>query len=505
MVVVSGQTVTEVDTATGAVSSVSDPRYAAVTQAVLANSQVYLLDGGSHRLDVLALDPLAALGLLAVLAGSDQLVTHDNLVFVNNDGSPAAAVVDESGKVTPITKYQVAPAAGPSTAPSALTQSVPAGSPSGAPTPAPVPVSSAYPPSAGPVTPPPAPQVTTPPVTAPSTTVPSPPGAPTISAVTAGTGTVSVAWRPGPGLSPSGYVVLVGPQAGGNTTSTSEPAAATTAVIGNLARGLAYCAQIQAVGAGANQNSQLSNKVCATTIPSAPGVPTNLSFIPDSQGVDMTFGAAPNGTTYTVSLGGTVAQSHVAAGTYHLALPVQHSPAGGIVNGSVKVQADANAGGAGGAATRAVWAYQAVPVIDCAGSNGDAYETAAVDTCATNRETVASPGYLGANNLPSLPTNEVNCTYGSLPGYFTKSAYVVKGSGGGSTACPPAPSGYAAGIAVGNGWTQPGGTPTVRVDEWEVTEPGGWIAHPVVGPGQTPEQVAGVATLTNKHIIYPYY
>ncbi|MDQ6836766.1 MAG: hypothetical protein M3137_00090, partial [Actinomycetota bacterium] len=107
--VVSGAALSDVNTATGVSSSVTGARYAAATQAVIANGRVYLLDGASQQIDIVGLGPLRPVGSVAVPAGSDQLLAHDNLVFVNDDGSPAAAVVDAAGQVTDISKYQVAP------------------------------------------------------------------------------------------------------------------------------------------------------------------------------------------------------------------------------------------------------------------------------------------------------------------------------------------------------------------------------------------------------------
>lgn len=65
---------------------------------MLANNQAYLLDAASDQLDVLGLGPVHTLTAVPVPPGSNQLVSRDNLVFVNNDASPSAAVVDSSGR-----------------------------------------------------------------------------------------------------------------------------------------------------------------------------------------------------------------------------------------------------------------------------------------------------------------------------------------------------------------------------------------------------------------------
>lgn len=274
---------------------------------------------------------------------------------------------------------------------------------------------------------------------------------------------------------------------------------------GNLGRGVSYCVQVQALGVTPTQSSQLSARACATTIPDAPGVPTNLSFMPLSQGLDLTFGPAANGTTYTISLNGTVARSHVPAGTYRLSFPVLHNPPGGSATGTVTVQSDANAGGAGGTARLAVWAYDPLPVIECANTGAVVYGTAAVGGCGPNTVTVAHPSYVVSNGLPSVATDQIDCIY-SAPASMAKTVgiYIDIPAGAGSSTCKPPPAGYGAGTPNANSWTQPGGTHTARVDEWQATEPGGWVVHPLTGPGETPEQVAG-STLTNKHIIYTVY
>ena len=75
-------------------------------KGVVANDQGYLLAPAEHAVDILSLDPLHAETTVQVPAGANQLVSRDQLVFVNATNAPNAAVIDRSGHLTPILKYQ---------------------------------------------------------------------------------------------------------------------------------------------------------------------------------------------------------------------------------------------------------------------------------------------------------------------------------------------------------------------------------------------------------------
>lgn len=532
VVVVSGGTVIEVDTATGAVSSVTDARVRGATQAVVANGQVYLLDGTSTQLDVLGLDPLTVLGQIPVPPGSNQLVAKDKLVFVNADGSPAAAVVDAGGQVMPITKYTPAVAApGPElNGPPPASPANPVPSPASAPLPTPSAYqpgpapSFAYPPTSGP-SPAAGPSsagptttaaattttgaTTTTPVGRSTTTLPQPLGPPTIISVIGAAGSVTVRWQPSSGPTPSSYAIFVGPQ-GGQAAKSSVPATTTQTTVSGLSRGVTYCAQVQAVGA---QPSTLSAPQCAATTPNPPGAPTGLSYQQLNHGVDLTFSPAPNATTYTIAVNGATVTTTASAGTTRIPIPAS-TP---FTASKVTVTANPNAGGPGQSASLAVYSYAAFGIINCA-SNSTPGNVISVGNrpnpnCSAGAHQTIAATWAIDDNLQASPGYEALCTYN--PVSANSSRYTLPAGAGAyqpnvtlNYPCPPAPAGFSGpGAASGGAWVQSGGTHTALVKEYQATLAGGFVSRPLVGPGQTPGQVIGVAdsTLTNVSVLYSFY
>ncbi len=105
LVVVAGTEILDVDTSLPSLSSVALSAGAQVTQVAVSQQRAYLLDPSAHQLETVALAPLQVLGPLRVPPGSNQLISKDELVFVNSSDSPQAVVVNAAGVVTDVTKY----------------------------------------------------------------------------------------------------------------------------------------------------------------------------------------------------------------------------------------------------------------------------------------------------------------------------------------------------------------------------------------------------------------
>lgn len=280
--VVGGTTLFDINTTKPSVSSISAPSYGGAVSMVVEGRTAYLLDAASHQLDTVNLDPLTAGPSVSVPAGSDQLVSKDNLVFVNNPVSPQAVVVNANGQVTPVTKYlpgttPASPAAPQQGNPLASNQPLggsalplgpanlggPATGPAGlgAPPPNVAPPGSGGPPPSAPVTPP----------------APAAPTAPTVTGVSATGGTMAITWTPPAstgGSALTGYKLAVTPsQTGGSPVNGTASGTATNGSVNGLQGGIQYCAQIQAVNAqGASPLSTINPAVdCATTTKDVPG------------------------------------------------------------------------------------------------------------------------------------------------------------------------------------------------------------------------------------------
>ncbi len=94
-------------------SSLALPAAARASQVAISQGRAYLLDPTARQLETVDLSPLQALPPVTVPPGSTQLVSKDNLVFVNSPDSPQALVVNSDGAVTDIAKYVPATPAGP--------------------------------------------------------------------------------------------------------------------------------------------------------------------------------------------------------------------------------------------------------------------------------------------------------------------------------------------------------------------------------------------------------
>ncbi|MDQ2724323.1 MAG: fibronectin type III domain-containing protein [Actinomycetota bacterium] len=522
IVVVEGSQVVDVNTATAMVSSVSGPGYSTVTQAVVNGSRTYLLDAAGHQLDVLNLDPLTAVGPVAVPAGSDQLIAHDHLVFVNDDQSPAAVVVAPNGSVTDISKYQETPSAGlgpgapasvasTSSGPFRTGPASPPGFPSGRSSPAAPALPSAYAP------PTPAVPVPTPlPPPAPAVQAPTPPSTPSLTSVTGGAGTLTIRWNPGSGVA-TGYNLLITPGQGGVAVHQTAAATATQAAVGGLTQGAPYCVQIQATGA--NGGSPLSTiqaaTDCATTTPSAPGAPARLVFEPGNDSAWVTFGAAQGssigGLTYTVALNGVAVQAHAVPGqTYPVKLPI--GSASGYDTGAITVTA-ANGGGSGPAAAANVWGYAPFPTADCIDATQGFFENGTLGPlggCANNSYSVRVNPYdnIYSNAPPPVPMSasvgdELVCVYALTGHPQTADRYLAAAPG--STQCAPAPANYDPGQGHEVVWAHAGSTHTTLVQVIEGTmQNTGQVEDVMVGPGQTANQVAAT-TLSGQHVVGTWY
>lgn len=522
LVVVSGTTLTDVVTASGTSSSLSGAGYGAATQAVIANNQVYLLDAGSHQLDVVGLNPLHPIGPVTVPPGSNQLVAHDNLVFVNNDGSPSAAVVDASGHVTDIAKYHVAAPAAPGVAAGAgasaaagpavsgaVQAAIPSGSagllgPLAPPAPGPSP--------SGPSPSSPAPPAPAPPAPVPTTTLPSPPGAPAVLGVTPGPGTLGVRWQPGAGSTPTGYLVLVTPQAGGTAIKANAGAGSSQITVPGLSRGVAYCAQVQALGAaGGSALSAVSPATdCTATTPNPPSArPSQVTFVPGFNVVDLTFAAGagdPAGTTYTVAVNGAAAKTGVAAGLVRVSVPV---PAGKTFTTATVSVFGTDGGGAGPATSIPAWSYWVGNNEGCTSANGNWYTFGAGLACprvVTPHLTYTDTPEDSSTLLPvdAAAGEETMCHSVSPQAAPGGSVTIYLVSAPGQTICPAPPPTFGTPVVGNVVWSKPGGTHTALVQEWRGTEANGTVEYVFTAPGESVNAIAG-QPLTNVSVYTSWY
>ncbi len=344
LVILDGTQLLNIDTTQSGLSSFAVLAGPRTTQLAVTNDRAYLLDPSNQQLEVVDLSPMAALPPVSVPAGSDQLVTNDQLVFVNNDHTAQALVVNASGAVTDVTKY--VPAAQAPSAPSAPS---PVAAPIASPTPAPNPVAatapaaSSSPAPAGPVAsggpvlntnpvtappppppPPPLPPPTVPPVTPPhpptsTTTPPTTPGAPRITSVTAGDGSLSVAWTAPAdgGATITAYTVTTQPA----VKSLPVSGATTQTIVSGLTDGTRYCAQVQATNKVGNGPLSPAGTACATPVADVPGAANVVSVTPGVASLTVAWTAASPGplatpiSSYTVTCTGAKAVPAAATAT----------------------------------------------------------------------------------------------------------------------------------------------------------------------------------------------
>jgi hypothetical protein len=292
LAVVAGTSVLDIDTSPPSLSSLTLPPAAQTTQVTVSQGRAYLLDGRANQLQTIELAPLRTLASVPVPAGSDQLVTKDNLVFVNSSGSSRALVVNPNGAVTGITKYTqpvpnhlpqgrairrglptVVPGRGRTPAPTTTPTGPSTASPVSAP-----PVVPAAPPTtqapAPPGTGPPATPVTStpsPPSPPTSTTVPpAVPGVPTVTQVSAGDGVVTVSWSP-PAVDGGSPVLRYQVTAAPSGASRSVAGSTTTVALTGLADGTRQCVQVQAVNQVGGGPLTPAGRACATPLKDSPG------------------------------------------------------------------------------------------------------------------------------------------------------------------------------------------------------------------------------------------
>ena len=113
LIIVEGADILDVDTSVSSLSSLALPAATRASQVTISQGRAYLLDPTINQLETVDLAPLRVLPPVTVPAGSTQLVSKDNLVFVNSPDSPQALVVNDEGVVTDIAKYVSANPAGP--------------------------------------------------------------------------------------------------------------------------------------------------------------------------------------------------------------------------------------------------------------------------------------------------------------------------------------------------------------------------------------------------------
>jgi len=391
--IVQGDQLLDINTRQPSLASTSSPEYRNAGQIALNGEIAYLLDAASHSLQSVNLDPLGPGTTVNVPPGSDQLVTKDNLVFVNNQDSPQAVVVNTDGQVTPVTKYIPAPAAPgpasplappppPSPAPQASgvtpgpqpPLAAPAGPQAGGsapgagggsgPVPASVPASPTAVPPSLPVPSPPGP-ARPPGAGSPPKTQPSAPGTPTVDNVTAAGASMTVNWS-APASTGSGpitsFSVLVTSSADPTDRhpTTTGDGTTLTAKVAGLKGDTTYCAQVQATNsAGSSPLSANTGAatMCARTTTDLPGAVTGVTVTGAQDSVKVTWSAVsdlgPFSTPinhYVISAGG----QSVTAGKTLTSVTVPGLAANTAVTASVQAVND-NGGqgpaGTGGATT----------------------------------------------------------------------------------------------------------------------------------------------------------
>jgi hypothetical protein len=294
LVVLAGSEVLDIDTSRPALSSLELPAASQSTQVAVASNRAYLLDGPAGELDAVQLAPLRALAPIRVPRGADQLVTQDQLVFVNTPGTPQALVVNGSGSVTSISKYQPAAptsakkrsAGGRSVASPTLSPNAAGGAPGRTPpgggnpaTSPPISPPTTSPPTTGPppsVTPPTQPPPTPSPTTQPPTSQPpTVPGAPAVTQVNAGDGVLTVGWSP-PVSNGGSPIVKYQVTATPSGARLSAGGTATSATLSGQPDGVRECVQVQAVNAVGGGPLSPAGQSCATPLKDSPGQVTGV-------------------------------------------------------------------------------------------------------------------------------------------------------------------------------------------------------------------------------------
>ena len=279
---ISSHSLLDISTAQVPVAATSSPTYGQAAQVALNGATAYVLDAAARSLQVVDLDPLSTGPTVSVPPGSDQLVTKDNLVFVNSDSSAQAVIVNTNGQVTPVTKYIPSPSpreqssfSGTDHPPSLRPPPGAAASTGSQPGTLPIAVRGRHPPpGAGPF-PSGGPQQQAPP---PAPVSPSAPGAPNVTTVAFQNGAIVVNWAP-PASTGSSPVTKY------NVTVTSQPARPMStrprstpprraSVSGGLKGDTTFCAVVQAFNAAGGGPLSLNNgaaNTCARTSNDTPG------------------------------------------------------------------------------------------------------------------------------------------------------------------------------------------------------------------------------------------
>ncbi|MDQ6840703.1 MAG: fibronectin type III domain-containing protein, partial [Actinomycetota bacterium] len=333
------------------------------------------------------------------------------------------------------------------------------------------------------------------------------PGAPTVLGVNAGTASLGVRWQPGSGTTPTGYVVLVTPRAGGSTTKATAPGGSSGATVSGLGRGVTYCARVQALGVGGGSALSAVNPAldCSATTAGPPtSKPTQLSFVPGFNVMDLSFAAGagdPAGTTYTIDVNGTPVKTGAAPGAVRISVPV---PAGKTFTTATVSVHGSDAGGAGPVASIAAWSYWVGKNEGCVNASNAWYTLGAGLACSrvvTPLLTYEDTPETAATLLPADPAGdeETMCHSGSPTG---ATIYLV--SPRGQTSCPAAPANFSAPVIGNVVWSASGGTHTTLVKEWQGTEANGNVEYVFTGPNENVNTIAG-QSLTNVSLYASWY
>ncbi len=231
--------------------------------------------------------------------GKFDVFIDDGRLWVNAPDGAKAYSIDPSGHVVPVTKFEPRPIPPPgSTSTPPKPRKPPAPTPTRTtPTPpvrTPEPPSSRPPPPAATPTPTP-PRSTTPPEPpkrpTSSPTPVQPPGAPRITAVAPGDGSLTVTWRPpSPPARITGYTVTwLGPD--GASRDASVAATARTFTITGLTNGAVYTITVQATGAGGGSPQARATGTPLTT----PGPDLRAARATGHGQITVDYGVAENG------------------------------------------------------------------------------------------------------------------------------------------------------------------------------------------------------------------